>query len=426
MMWSVKLYMRVRSVVLCSICFVTLAFCLFAAESALQTNEFSPVIVDFFFESGCRDCLRVHREILPKVAEQFGGYYVLREYDIREHTNALKLLQYQTTLSTNFKEPVTIVIDYKHVLNGLANISTGLIPCIDRQISERMLPDLNQPVPIDVADVGGDALKTAEERLSKINLVAVICFGLIDGLNPCAISTLVFLITFTTLLRVRNAKLLIVGLCFVIASFVTYTAIGLGILQGFYVLDVYPRLRAGLELCFGCVLLLLAYLSFRDAYRYKKTGDSGDVVVKLPHSVKLVINRLIHKLLTPGALIGGSLMCGMLVTILEGICTGQTYIPTLVAVIKGRREIGKGHISRVAWMYLLVYNAMFVVPLIVAFMLSYAGVKSERFLKWSRKNVVVSKVLMGFLFIILSILMFYLASREAYSLFPVNTLNRYR
>lgn len=405
-----KLYMRVKSVALCIICCVTLTYCLFADELALQTNEFSPVIVDFFFESGCRDCLRVHKEILPKVAERFGDYYVLREYDIREHTNALKLIQYQTALNTNFQEPVTIVIDYKHVLNGLANISTGLISCIDRQISERILPDWTPPAPINVVDVGSDALKIAEERLSKINLMAVICFGLIDGLNPCAISTLIFLITFTTVLRIRNAMLLIVGLCFVIASFVTYTAIGLGILQGLYILDVYPRLRAGLEFCLGCVLLLLSYLSFRDAYRYRKTGDSDDVVVKLPHSVKLVINRLIHNLLTPSALIGGSLVCGVLVTILEGICTGQTYIPTLVAVIKGGRKIGNGHVSRVAWIYLLVYNAMFVVPLIVTFVLSYAGVRSNKFLKWSRKNVVVSKVLMGFLFIVLSILMFYLAS----------------
>jgi hypothetical protein len=397
-----------KNIVTCCIYLVvTLACNLFAAGSISSTDDFPPVIVELFFESGCRDCLRVHQEILPQATERFKNHYVLYKYDIKEHTNALKLIQYQTKLGTTFQEPVTIVIDYKYVLNGIENIRTGLISCIDQQINERLLPNWKPPVPIITENK--EAMKTAEERLNRFNLLAVVCFGLIDGLNPCAISTLVFLITFIHVLRVKNLMLILVGACFVIASFITYTAIGLGILRGLYILDVYPRVRTVLDFSLGCLLLLLAYLSFRDAYRYKKTGDSNAVVVKLPQSVKLIINRIIHNLLSPGVLIAGSLLCGVLVTILEGICTGQTYIPTLVAVIKGGHEIGQSHVSRVAWIYLLVYNTMFVVPLIIAFVLSYAGVKADKFLKWSRTNVIISKVLMGFLFIILSIWMFSLA-----------------
>ena len=83
---------------------------------------------------------------------------------------------------------------------------------------------------------------------------------------------------------------------------------------------------------------------------------------------------------------------GSAVTALESVCTGQVYVPTLMVVVKG------GFSAR-AWGYLLAYNAMFVLPLAGAFALSYAGLRTETLLRWSRREVVWARLGLGAFFL---------------------------
>lgn len=61
--------------------------------------------------------------------------------------------------------------------------------------------------------------------------------------------------------------------------------------------------------------------------------------------------------------------------------------------------VAKSGFSARAWGYLLAYNWMFVLPLIVVFVLVYAGLRTEALLKWSRREVVWAKVVLGALFV---------------------------
>ena len=93
--------------------------------------------------------------------------------------------------------------------------------------------------------------------------------------------------------------------------------------------------------------------------------------------------------LTARRLFLGSFAIGGLVTLLESICTGQFYVPTLVYMSRqaagGRQALG----------LLVLYNVMFVIPHVVVFAAAYRGVTNERLLAWSRANAVWSKVLLG-------------------------------
>ena len=77
-------------------------------------------------------------------------------------------------------------------------------------------------------------------------------------------------------------------------------------------------------------------------------------------------------------------------------------MPTLVVVIrdseKSARELS----------YLLLYNFMFILPLIVVFALTYYGLTTAALLAWSKKNVVFSKVLLGCFFVAMGVLVFVL------------------
>lgn len=98
-------------------------------------------------------------------------------------------------------------------------------------------------------------------------------------------------------------------------------------------------------------------------------------------------------------LLPGAFTVGVLVTVLESVCTGQVYLPTLVLM---SREFGAG--SR--WFgYLLLYNLMFILPLLLLFLAAWRGTSMPVFLNWSRKNVVAGKTALGCLFLLLAALM---------------------
>jgi cytochrome c biogenesis protein CcdA len=146
------------------------------------------------------------------------------------------------------------------------------------------------------------------------------------------------------------------------------------------------------------VLAVFAALSFRDAFRYARSGNASDVTVKLPRPIMLLSHKIMRGSLRAHHLILGSFAAGAAVTALESVCTGQVYVPTLVLVLRS------GHSSWEAVAYLLLYNALFMLPLVVAFVLTHQGLSMQRLLGWSRRNVVISKVLMGLFFVALAVL----------------------
>ena len=98
-------------------------------------------------------------------------------------------------------------------------------------------------------------------------------------------------------------------------------------------------------------------------------------------------------------LLVGGFVVGAFTTAVESVCTGQVYLPTLIMVIK----TAPGQASE-AWRYLLVYNLMFIVPLVAVFTLTYFGLRTHTLLEWSKRNVVMSKVLLGLFFLAMATL----------------------
>jgi hypothetical protein len=95
-----------------------------------------------------------------------------------------------------------------------------------------------------------------------------------------------------------------------------------------------------------------------------------------------------------------SLALGFIISILESVCTGQVYLPTIMYVL---REGGDNFWS--AFMYLVLYNGAFVVPLIVVFALTYVGVGSKAITDWFNRHVAMSKLLLGLLFLMLAVVL---------------------
>ncbi len=100
-------------------------------------------------------------------------------------------------------------------------------------------------------------------------------------------------------------------------------------------------------------------------------------------------------------LLPGIFLTGILVTILESVCTGQVYIPTLVLMAK---ETGG-----IKWfLLLLLYNLMFILPLLLIFVIVYRGVSTMQLIRWSRHHIIFSKYLLAALFLLLALLILYI------------------
>ncbi|MDC7223219.1 MAG: hypothetical protein PQJ60_05715 [Spirochaetales bacterium] len=213
--------------------------------------------------------------------------------------------------------------------------------------------------------------------------------GLLDGINPCAFSTLIFLLAYLGLRKGNRKEILQVGLFFTLTVFLTYTAVGAG---AFLVLRQslnFHWISSLLRWGGGIVLFALGALSLSDWFRVRR-GRASDMTLQLSEKMK----RAVHKSVRGGVrstlpLIGACSM-GFMVTIYELGCTGQIYLPTLYLMIQ--RGEGGGIIL------LLLYNLAFILPLGAVFFLSYRGMTSQRLNRWFQNRLALVKLITALFF----------------------------
>jgi len=374
------------------------AFCVTVQQSSADTNQI-PVLVEYFYEPGCRECRMINEGVLPAIHERFEGFYRLKKRDVGAIENIARLAIYQDVLNVASNEPVCMIIDHRVVLNGYASIRDRLRDTMDEALAARQDPDWRMAVSPCPPQIDKEqAVAYAKRRVGNFRWPLVLGAGLVDGINPCAISTIVFLMSLLTVSKVRGRDLLALGVAFCASSFLTYTAIGFGLLRVLYLFHGFPVLQAGFDMLLLAALAVLAYLSFRDAYFYRRSGDAATVLLQLPDRTKNRIRDFLRGRIGGGNLIIAGLLTGTGVTAMESVCTGQMYVPVLALVIKS----GTGGLSE--WTCLIGYNVAFILPLMVVFILTWFGLRTVALVEWSRRNVVVAKVLLGALFLCLAIL----------------------
>ena len=356
------------------------------------------VRIDYFFEPSCAECFRVNTEIMPVLQDRYMGFYELHKWDLGVEENYLRLVAEMERLEVTDNARVYMLLNRQTMLTGFARIESELFPWLDEAVSSGAA--IPPPAPeVEPAKITDDDLKV---RVDGFTLGGVIIGGITDGINPCAISTLVFLISVLSMYKVTGRHLLAVGGVFCLASFLTYSAIGFGLLHALHLLSVFHSLRRAVDYVLSAVLLVLAILSFTDAFRYRATHRADSVTLQLPGKVRDRIHRMMRRGLSRRAQLTSAFGLGCAVTALESVCTGQVYVPTLALVVKRGADVTRGLI------YLGIYNLMFIMPLIIVLALTHHGLQLFSLIEWSRRNVTVSKVLLGCFFLALGGLIFFM------------------
>lgn len=244
-------------------------------------------------------------------------------------------------------------------------------------------------------------------RFKSFSWLTIITAGLIDGINPCAFTVLIFFISFLAFAGYNRKQTIVLGTFFILAVFFTYLVIGLGLFEFLKRLAIFNLVSHFIYIAVAILALILGAISLYDWWIFNKTKDPERIKLKLPGIIKRKIQETIRektddrkdavKSRTFIRLAFTAISCGFIVSILESVCTGQLYLPTIVYIMK------MPELKIKAWFYLIVYNLMFIVPLLIIFLFALWGVTSEVFAKVAQRHLAKIKLLTALLFFALGL-----------------------
>src|SRR3989304_655150 len=206
--------------------------------------------------------------------------------------------------------------------------------------------------------------------LPQIPLPTVIVAGVIDGINPCAFTVLLLFITalLTTLradeqnVNAIRLRMLGLGAVYIAAIFLTYLALGVGLLKtlDFFTRQHVPaRVGALLAVLFGLWMIKDFFLP-DFGWRLQSPGRIG------------VIARQSAKKATIPALIVGGFLIGLCTV----PCSGAVYLGVLSL-------LGLQPTALLGYGYLVLYNIVFVLPLAAILMLAASRPTLNRLARWN-------------------------------------------
>ncbi len=230
------------------------------------------------------------------------------------------------------------------------------------------------------------------ERFRNMGPLAVVAAALIDGINPCAFATILFFISYLAVSRRRRRELVLIGLAFSGGVFLAYLLVGLGAMSLMRFLNSFRVVGIVLYALMAVSCFVLAGFSIKD-YTLARQGKLHEMRLNLPNGLRERIKGRIRA--SSGAFAGAAFLSGLFVSLMELACTGQVYLPTITFVV----SIPEMRANAV--LFLVLYNLVFIVPLLVVLFLAAYGVSAVRFQEWFMRHVATAKLVMVALFLVL-------------------------
>ena len=355
----------------------------------------APLRVVFFNSPTCDNCQDA-KVALAAAKNKWGERIAIEQKDISQLEVFTEMFDYEDHYGSDEPDPPKIFIGRQYIAGGKVD-KTLLFKVIEAELVAGAITFV--PPAEEASQPEEDsAFSEVLARFESFSAGAVAVAGLVDGINPCAFTTIIFLISMLSYMGKTRRQLAIVGAGFTAAVFVTYLLLGLGMLGAIKAFSVSHGISKVFAYVVAGLTFFLAGWSFLDFVRFKRSGDIKDATLGLPKSIKAKIHKVIRTGLNTKSLLAGAVGVGVLVAILESLCTGQVYLPTIVFVSRAES------LRADAVGYLVLYNAMFIAPLVGVFALAYWGVGSEKLALALRNNLAAAKLAMTVLFITLGVL----------------------
>ena len=210
--------------------------------------------------------------------------------------------------------------------------------------------------------------------LPALTLGTVVVAGVIDGINPCAFTVLLLFITallaglqtnstaeIASHVTATRARLIGLGSIYIAAIFLTYLALGAGLLvtSALFVRQHLPA-RLGALLAIGMGLWMLKDY-FLPGWGWR---------LQAPAVVGRWAQRSAQKMTVPALALGG-----FLIGLCTVPCSGAIYLAVLALI--------SAQPTATAFGYLVLYNLMFIIPLVGVLLAASARPTLNKLARWN-------------------------------------------
>jgi cytochrome c biogenesis protein CcdA len=221
-------------------------------------------------------------------------------------------------------------------------------------------------------------------------LSVVLISAAIDSINPCAIGVLILMVSVVLNGKGSMRRLFFLGSLYIGAIFFTYLLAGLGLI---YFLASVPLFVAEyLAIIVGSFVILAGLLEIKDFYWYGR-GFS----LQIPPYFAEKIHKFSKNVTVPGVILLGAFIAGV-----ELPCTGAPYLAIITLLSL--------NFDAYAFLLLIIYNVVFVLPLVVILCLVALGTKIEKISAWKQSNKGYMRFAIGFMLIGLGWLLMLIAN----------------
>lgn len=227
-------------------------------------------------------------------------------------------------------------------------------------------------------------------------LGAVIVTAAVDSINPCAIGVALLLVA-TLIKQDRRRDVLKVGVIYVFFVYLTYFAAGFGIL--FALSSLPTQLANYVTVTVSLIVIAGGILEIKDFYWYGK-GSS----LMIPEQYA---NKIAEKM--DNLTVVSAILLGIFVAAVELPCTGGPYLAILTVIEQSL--VVNGSVPAFAILLMMLYNLIFVMPLILIVVLSYLGsYKVQDMKQWKHMNKARMRMAAGILMVLLGWVLLLLAT----------------
>lgn len=224
-------------------------------------------------------------------------------------------------------------------------------------------------------------------RQGSFLLPLVAVAALVDSINPCAFSILLVTIAVLFALGQAKGKILRTGVVYILGLFSVYIAIGLGILGTLHLFNT-PHFMAKVG---AVILIILGGINLINEF-----FPAFPLKLKVPHAAHHKMAELMERGSLPAAF-----LLGIIVGLCEFPCTGGPYL-MILGLLHDRQTYFSG------LFYLVFYNLIFVLPLVVILLAASDEVLLKKVQAWQKRDRRMLRILGGLAMVGLGVLIFFL------------------
>ncbi len=221
-------------------------------------------------------------------------------------------------------------------------------------------------------------------------LSTVVITAGIDSINPCAIGVLILMISVLLASKQSTRKMLYLGGVYILAVFTTYLLAGIGLTFFFATLPLV--VTEYLSIGVGVLIIGAGLLEVKDFYWYGRWFS-----LTIPPIFAKKIDNYASRATIPGIV-----AMGVFVSAVELPCTGAPYLAIITLLSQ--------YFDFTALLLLILYNVIFVLPLVIILLMVATGKRLHEIKKWKEMNRPYMRLFIGLMLIAMGWLLMLIAN----------------